>query len=145
MIIYVDMDGVLADFDKMMQERSMSGKELKMVRGIYMELDVYPGAKDAITKLKNSGFSLHVATKIPDDNPYAATEKLLWLNEHFPELIPNVTITNNKGALGDEYSFLIDDRIHKANVCNFKGKVLHFGENGFYKNWSDVLNFFGVK
>lgn len=145
MLIYIDMDGVIADFDKMMQQRTMSGKELKMVRGIYQELDVYPGAKEAITKLKNAGFTLHIATKIPDNNPYAATEKLLWLNEHFPELLPNVTITNNKGALGDRNSFIIDDRIHKANIPSFKGTVLHFGKDGFYKNWQDILDFFGVK
>lgn len=144
MIIYVDMDGVIADFDKMMQERTMDGKELKMVRGIYEELDVVDGAKEAISKLLDAGFKLHVATKIPDHNPYAATEKLLWLNKHFPELIPNVTITNDKGALGDRRSFIIDDRIHKANISSFKGTVLHFGKDGMYKTWDDVLKFFGV-
>lgn len=136
------MDGVIADFDKAMQETSMSGKSLKMVRGIYQSLDIVDGAKDGIAFLLDKGFKLQVATKIPDNNPYAATEKLLWLNEHFPELIPNVTITNDKGSLGSVDDFIIDDRIHKANICNFKGTVLHFGINGQYSNWQDIMDFF---
>lgn len=145
MKIYVDMDGVIADFEGYANELGKLPSEVKMMRGTYLRLKPYPDAKESINKLIARGFNLHVATKIPDDNPYAATEKLLWLGEHFPMLLPNVTITNDKGALGNRYSFLIDDRIHKANVSSFKGKVLHFGENGFYKNWSDVLNFFGVE
>ena len=143
-MIFVDMDGVIADYDKMMQQTSMSGEELKMVRGIYTKLDVVPGAKEGIARLIEKGFHIQVATKIPDHNPYAATEKLLWLNNHFPELIPNVTITNNKGILGSKNDFIIDDRIHKAKIHNFKGIVLHFGPDGLYHTWNDIIKFFTV-
>ena len=30
--IYVDMDGVIADFDKAMEELGLTGKDLKMLR-----------------------------------------------------------------------------------------------------------------
>lgn len=142
MTIYVDMDGVIADFEKSMNEKGMTPKEFKMLRNAYVELEVAPGAREGIKALQDMGYELHIATKIPDDNPYAATEKLLWLREHFPDLAVNVTITPNKGQLGNPEDFLIDDRIHKAKVADFAGTVLHFGPEGKYKEWMHVIDFF---
>ena len=133
MTIYVDMDGVIADFEKAMNEKGMAPKEFKMLRNTYMVLEVVPGARKGIKALQEMGYEIHIATKIPDDNPYAATEKLLWLRKHFPDLAVNVTITPNKGQLGNSKDFLIDDRIHKAKVSDFAGTVLHFGTEGKYK------------
>ena len=141
MIIYVDMDGVIADFDRAMTELDMEPKDFKMKRGVYQTLPVAPGAKEGIQALLDMGFELHIATKIPDANPYAATEKLLWLREHFPELSVNVTITPNKGQLGNADDYLIDDRIHKAKVADFQGEVIHFGPEGKYENWKHVVDY----
>lgn len=143
--IYVDMDGVIADFDAMIEKRGIDGKKLKMIRGIYEQLSPITGAQSTIQVLKEMGYRIHIATKIPDDNPYAATEKLLWLSKYFPELLPDVTITNDKGSLGNVNDFIIDDRIHKANVSNFKGTILHFGKNGYYHNWNHILDYFILK
>lgn len=140
--IYVDMDGVIADFDKAMADHGLTGKDLKMREGIYRNLEVAEGAKEGVQALFDMGYDLHIATKIPDHNPYAATEKLLWLREHFPELAVNVTITPNKGQLGTEGDYLIDDRPHKANIVNFQGTCLHFGPEGKYQNWQSVIQFF---
>lgn len=140
--VYIDMDGVIADFDKAMKERGLTGNDLKMLRGTYRELEVADGAREGITALIDMGFDLHIATKIPDNNPYAATEKLLWLREHFPELAVNVTITPNKGQLGTVDDYLIDDRPHKANIVNFQGTCLHFGPEGKYQNWKTVIEYF---
>lgn len=140
--IYVDMDGVIADFDAKMEETGMTGKALKMVKGIYLTLSPIKGFIEALNELELMGYNIHIATKIPDDNPYAATEKLLWLEDHFPDILPNVTITPDKGQLGTVDDFLIDDRIHKAQIHKFQGTVLHFGCNGEYKNWNDIITYF---
>ena len=136
------MDGVIADFDNAIINTGLVGKSLKMVKGIYTELDIFPGAREGVSSLFDMGFQIHIATKIPDDNPYAATEKLLWLRRHFPELAVNVTITPDKGQLGLPEDYLIDDRPHKANIENFQGTLLHFGEKGIYKDWNSVIKYF---
>lgn len=140
--VYFDMDGVLADFERASIERGMVGSELKLVRNLYLELEPYPGAFDALKEIADMGFNTHIATKIPTHNPYAATEKLLWLEKYLPHMLPHTTITPNKGQLGTKDDFLIDDRIHKANVMDFNGTVLHFGPYGKYKDWEQTLDFF---
>lgn len=140
--VYFDMDGVMADFDRAIIEYKMIGSKLKLVKGLYLDLHPYPGAFEAMDEIGKMGFNRHIATKIPDENPYAATEKLLWLRDKKPEMVQHTTITPNKGQLGNEFDFLIDDRIHKANVLDFKGTILHFGPNGEYKDWNSILDYF---
>lgn len=140
--VYFDMDGVLADFERASIERGIIGSELKLVRNLYFDLEPYPGGLEALKEIADMGFNTHIATKVPTYNPYAATEKLLWIEKHIPHMLPHVTITSNKGQLGIESDFLIDDRIHKANVMDFQGTVLHFGPYGKYKDWEQALEFF---
>lgn len=140
--IYIDMDGVIADYDKAIMETGLPGNVLKLKQGIYRTLSPVKGALEAIDILLDMGFDIEVATKCPHDNPYAATEKLLWIAEHKPVLIGHVTTTSDKGQLGTAMDYIIDDRIHKANVSNFKGTILHFGINGSYKEWDSVIQFF---
>lgn len=73
--IYLDQDGPLADFQGAADAAGLEPQEAKMVRGFYRGLPLTPGAREAVEELL--GFHhLHVfvATKIPDRNPYAATE-----------------------------------------------------------------------
>lgn len=140
--VYVDMDGVIADYARAIIEYGMPGEKLKMVQGVFRGLHPYPGAFAALDEIAKMGFNIHIATKIPDKNDFAATEKLQWINEHIPHMRPHTTITPNKGQLGQPWDYLIDDRIHKANVVEFRGTVLHFGPTGDYPDWESVLNFF---
>lgn len=140
--VYFDMDGVLADFERASIERGIIGSELKLIRNIYLELEPYPGGLEALKEISEMGFNTHIATKVPTNNPYAATEKLLWIQKYIPHMLSHNTITSNKGQLGIRRDFLIDDRIHKANVMDFKGTVLHFGPYGKYKDWDQALEFF---
>jgi hypothetical protein len=82
-----------------------------------------------------------VATKIPDRNPHAATEKILWLNEHLPGLGERIIITPNKACLGTANDFLVDDRAHKADASFFPGTFIHFGSPK-YPDWEAVMKEF---
>lgn len=138
--IYVDMDGVVADFDKGAKETGKHPKEFKLIKGVYRNLHPIAGAIEALTKLRDKGYDIEIATKLPHENPYAATEKLLWIGDHMPWLIGHVTITSDKGQLGDKEDALIDDRMHKANAENFAGCLIHFGTETF-PDWESVLKY----
>lgn len=134
--IYVDMDGVIADFEKHLDGRNP--KVVKLLPGTYISLHPMDGALSAIRHLIDSGHDVWLATKIPTHNVLAATEKLHWINQHIPELIAKVIITPDKGCLRGD--ILIDDRKHKANCENFEGTFIHFGSTEF-PSWVEVLNF----
>ncbi len=140
--IYLDQDGPLADFQGAADAAGLEPQQAKMVRGFYRGLPLTPGAREAVEELL--GFHhLHVfvATKIPDRNPHAATEKILWLHEHLPGLGERIIITPNKACLGTVDDFLVDDRAHKADASFFPGTFIHFGSPR-YPDWEAVMKRF---
>lgn len=136
--IYIDMDGVIADFEKAAALHGMAPKEFKLLPGAYRHLDWMPGAENALDHLLEQGANVWIATKIPHANPLAATEKLQWWSDRRPDMMKNVIITPDKGTLGNEYDVLIDDRPHKAHCENFPGTLLHFGSKQF-PDWACVI------
>ncbi len=79
------------------------------------------------------------ATKPPTGIAFAYGDKASWIFENAPELRRKLIITHDKGLLGDEGDFLIDDRPHKANCEKFKGELIVFG-NGC--GWPEILEKF---
>lgn len=132
---YVDMDGVLADFDRQTRAICIEPSDAKHRAGFYLELPRMTGALFGIEYLEAQGFEVWILTKIPAGNPYAATEKLLWVREALPKhLHDRVIITADKGALGRPVDILIDDHPEWANASNFGGRVIHF------KTWGQVID-----
>lgn len=132
--VYFDQDGVLADFEKGMAALGVPPSVFKRIAGGYINLDPVPGAQEAVRRISGS-YLIFVLTKIPSSNPYAATEKLLWLQKHFgTEFEDRVIITPDKGAVGTPRDFLIDDFPHWANANNFPGTILHFKGD-----WTPIL------
>lgn len=124
--VYVDMDGVIAAFEAAARARGITPAQLKLQRGAYLGLQVIPGAKEALRDLAQLDVDIFVLTKIPSGNVYAATEKLLWIERHFPELHDRVIITSDKGCVGKERDFLIDDHPEWANADQFPGTIITF-------------------
>jgi 5'(3')-deoxyribonucleotidase len=139
--VFVDLDGVTADFGSCRDKSGLTSEEFKLRPGAYRNLKPLPHAIDSIRILIAHGFDVWIATKIPHDNPYAAAEKLFWVQEHIPELFKSVIITPNKGTLGTQRDFLIDDRPHKAHIEEFAGTLLTYGHQNEYQSWAQVLNF----
>ena len=61
-IIYVDMDGVISNFDKAAKEQG-NGKRPDLYVD-YRSLELIPGAQDALIKL-NQDFDIFIATTPP--------------------------------------------------------------------------------
>jgi 5'-nucleotidase len=134
-IIYVDMDGVIANFAKAAEEGGWKHRPDKYVD--YRELEVMPGAKEALEKL-NQDFDVFIASTPPWDRPDMWAAKRKWIEEHFPTLRRKLILTHRKDLLiGD---ILIDDSRWRGQP-DFKGTWLWFGSNQRCLDWPSTLEF----
>lgn len=134
--VFVDLDGVVVNFDAYRADRGFTGDEVKKLPGAYLEMDPYPGAVAAVRSLIGMGYEVWIATKPPTGIAHAYSDKAAWVMKHLPELKRRIIITHDKGLLGDADDYLVDDRPHKANCESFKGTLIRF-VNGV--TWADVL------
>lgn len=137
--VFVDMDGVIVDFDASMKEANLRGDELKKIKGAYLNMKPIDGAISSVRSLIGMGWEVWIATKPPTGIPYAYSDKAEWIMNNIPELKRRIIITHDKGLLGDEGDFLCDDRPHKANCEKFKGRLIRFVD-GYH--WPDALDYF---
>ena len=137
-IVYLDMDGVLADFWRGVGRPGAEWNPPEMyVKGFFRNLPVMAGAKEAVAELLTiPGIDVYIASKPDSTNMDSATEKYQWINEHFPELIKKIFLTCDKGHLNGDY--LIDDDIDRWGP-KFKGQLIHFDEHAPLDSWRRVL------
>ena len=135
--VFVDMDGVIVDFDAYKIANNMTGDEVKRTPGAYLAMPAIHGAVEAVRSVIGMGFDVWIATKPPTGVPYAYSDKAAWIMEHLPELKRKIIITHDKGLLGDSRDFLCDDRPHKANCERFAGSLLRFVD-GYH--WPQALD-----
>lgn len=134
--VFVDMDGVIVNFDAFRAERGITGDEAKRMPGAYLDMPAYPDGIAGVRSLIGMGFEVWIATKPPTGIAFAYADKAAWVMKHLPELTRRIIVTHDKGLLGDAGDFLIDDRPHKANCEQFKGTLIRFTDG---KTWADVL------
>ena len=126
--IFIDLDGVVADFEHNMIKGEHDADTFKMLPGSYIWLPPIEGALVAISALiRNFPDRIWFLTKPPKHSPYAYTEKALWVQRFFgDEGLHHLIVTQDKSLVGTEKSVIVDDRPHKGNVENFRGEVIHF-------------------
>jgi len=137
MRIFVDMDGVIADFEKEAKKNPDYGKSdfRADVEIDFSKIEPIPGAIEAVKTLINEGHDVFIASTAPWANPEAWKHKRLWIEKYLPELEKKVFLTHRKDLLiGD---MLIDDSDYRGQP-DFKGQWLHFGQNEM--DWTKVLN-----
>jgi len=132
-IIYVDMDGVISDFDKAAKQGGYTHRPDLHVN--FRDLDLVSGAQDALMRLRND-FDIFIATTPPWSRPDVWTHKREWIGEHFPWLKRKMILTHRKDLLiGD---ILIDDSRWRGQP-DFKGDWLWFGTARRCKDWKSTL------
>lgn len=137
-ILYIDLDGVVADYDH--NKKRFEDEGLSIKTGYFFETMLpLPDAVEAVKKLLTSEkYEVYFLSTAPWSNVEAGTGKRVWIEKHFGDLaFKKLILSHNKGLLKGDY--LIDDRI-KNGVENFEGKHIHFGTEEF-SDWSKVLNY----
>ncbi len=139
-IIYLDMDGVLADFEsglKYIETSELKKYEKRtLIPNYYLKLDLMPGAKDAVEFLLKH-FEVYVLSTAPWKNPSAWSEKRIWLEKEFPELKRRLILSHHKNLLLGDY--LIDDMLYHG-AKDFTGEHIHFGSEKF-PDWDATLEY----
>ena len=147
-IIYIDLDGVVADFDKGKKEHPLGNKTPYIGRpdklpGLYENLDPIEQSIQSVNKLLyDSRYDVYFLSTAPWDNPEAWTHKRLWIAKYFDEKLikKRLILCHHKQLMIGDY--LIDDRPF-IGASKFKGKWIHFGSDEF-PNWKSVLNYFEI-
>ncbi len=149
-IIYVDMDGVLVDFESALKD--VNPGMLKQYEGqydniprIFSMMKPMPNAVESYKKLSNDPrYDVYIASSGPWDNPSSFTDKIVWVQKYIEPEVPGVRkrviLTSQKHL--NNGSYIIDDRL-KNGVSEFQGHHIHFGSEEF-PDWNSVLEFFKI-
>ena len=143
-IVYVDMDGVLVDFESGIarltdQELSMYAGRFDEVPGIFARMDPMPGAIEAFTALAER-FDVYILSTASWLNPSAWAHKVEWIQAHFGHgasspAYKRLILSHHKDLNRGDY--LIDDRPHNG-ARSFHGELIVFGSPRF-PDWDAVL------
>ena len=145
-IIYFDMDGVLVDLHKKIQEYPADAikraEELDLVDqmpGLFLDPPPISGAVDAFNKFVNSSkYDVYILSTAPWENPMAWMHKRLWVDKYLGDgAWKRLILSHNKHLnMGD---YLVDDRT-KNGAGEFTGELIQFGSDKF-PDWSSVLDY----
>lgn len=143
-IVYIDMDGVLADFNKSHTQKLIDEPRIQFPQcqyGFFRNLEVIEHSVNVCKLLLSCPvFDPYILTAPSKDNPFCYTEKRVWVEENMGrEWVDRLIISPHKHLnIGD---FLIDDRDKGNGQDKFKGKLIHFGSSEF-PDWFKVEEFF---
>ena len=140
--IFIDLDGVLVDFDRHCRDNQITPDECKALLGAYQTMAPMEHAIEAVATLVSMGFEVWLATKPPTGVAHAYADKAQWVFDNLPDMRRRLILTHDKGLLGDAGDYLIDDRPHRANCEKFPGHLIHFGNYG--NDWPGVIAFFKI-
>lgn len=145
--IYLDLDGVLADFSKSVksqtgkypneQKDDEMWKAVQVIPDFYRHLDKMDGADNFFKRIKSIAdgydYDLKILTAIPRKSsmPSAGDDKKDWVKEHFGNIeVVLGPYSRDKWKHAKKNDILIDDR--KSNIDEWINKGNAYGI--FYKD-----------
>ena len=155
MRIFLDLDGVLADFNgttdailkdlgcpndwKTEVERPMWGMVGSHIKDIYSRLNVLPDAKELVDFCMNHCDDVQVLTAIPRRGyfPDAVDHKRAWVAKHFPE-IKHV----NFGPYAKDKQYHLrqpDDMLIDDSKMNIKQWIARGGQGYLHTSTNDTI------
>ncbi len=140
--IFIDMDGVLVDFQSGIDQQSEETlKEYEgrvdEIPGLFANMKPMPGAIEAVHELQKH-FELFILSTAPWKNPTAASDKVQWVTKYLDDVFhKRMVITHRKDLCNGDY--LIDDR-GKNGTSDFAGEWIEFGCKKF-PDWQTVVAF----
>lgn len=137
--LYLDMDGVLADFNKaylLLDPEKADRKRFReavLTHRIFETLDFMPDTQELLNHVsKLNGVKVEILTSMGTHDPFqgdsAKQQKLLWLNKHrIPYKANFVRNKEEKAQYATPTSILIDDSIGCITPFNAAGGhgILH--------------------
>jgi 5'(3')-deoxyribonucleotidase len=138
--LYLDMDGVLVDFDSGIERLDPSVRAANLghydrVTGIFGLMRPMPGALEAFARLAEA-FDLYILSTGPWYNPSAWSDKLAWVKKNLGRPgHKRLILSHHKHLLRGD--FLVDDRLTNG-ADRFEGVHVHFGTPEF-PDWETVL------
>jgi 5'(3')-deoxyribonucleotidase len=149
-ILYLDMDGVIADFDKGIKffdpdiQTGLFDTTQDKVDAIceanpdiFHNLPPIEGAIEA-TKELSKIFELYFLSTPMWNVPLSFAGKRIWLETHFGEMAEKKLILTHRKDLSIGH-ILVDDTLRNG-VDGFKGIHVHFGTDKF-PNWETTLKY----
>ena len=141
-ILYVDMDGVLVDFksafSKIPQETLEKYKDKDDIPSIFSLMDPMEGAIESY-QILSQYFDTYILSTSPWENPTASSDKVAWVKKYLGKAgYKRLILSHHKNLNKGDY--IIDDRDARG-VKQFEGEHIHFGPDGKYKTWDDVMTY----
>ena len=143
-ILYIDMDGVLVDFqsgiDQLPEETAKRYEsDLDEVPGIFGLMHPRAGAVEAFEELSRL-FDTYILSTAPWENPSAWSDKLKWVKKHLGKPAHKRLILSHRKHL-NRGDFLVDDRKDKNGADGFEGELVHFQAEAGFPDWDAVLRY----
>ena len=145
-ILYIDMDGVIVDFESGVNKLSEIDKinfidRYDEIPKIFKSMEPMPYAIEAIKQLSKY-YNIFVLSTAPWDNPSAWSDKIRWIKKYFGNsenniLYKKLILTHHKNL--NNGNILIDDRT-KNGADKFLGELIIFGSED-YPDWNAILKY----
>jgi hypothetical protein len=122
-MIWLDMDGVLADFDghyqacfgdrptRWPEPDTVDWDKIASVPDFYLKLPLMPGAKELFRYVDDLGYGTGILTGVPKSIDASSNHKTEWAAEpdHFPDTIVRCCQSRDKWKHGRPGDVLVDD------------------------------------
>jgi 5'(3')-deoxyribonucleotidase len=145
-LLFIDMDGVLADAEAKMKiwseklgisTNDLFKKKLYHMPGFYADLPPIKDAVESFNKLCDK-YEVYILTAPSWENPSCYSDKRIWVEKYLGDkAYKRLIISNDKSLFSGRA--IIDDRT-KYGVTKFKGEHIQFGNEKF-PDWDSILKY----